>query len=155
PQLSRLTDELLPARELISAHMEEAQCAQCHRKIDPIGFGLENFDAAGRWREKEFVEVASRDRTEESKEHPVDPSGTFPDGAAFADFFELRDQIAAREPDFARGFTEALIEYGLGRPYGFTDQDLADQILTQAEKQDNRIRSFITALVLSKPFQTK
>lgn len=155
PQLSRHAGKLLPARELLLAHMEEAQCAQCHRKIDPIGYGLENFTAAGQWREMEYTEIAANNRVRESKEHPIDASGTMPDGTAFTGFYELRDQIAKREDAFARGFAEALIAYGLGRPFGFSDYDLADEILAKAESKENRMSQFIHALVQSKPFRTK
>ena len=72
--------------------MEEAQCAQCHRKIDPIGFGLENFNAAGKWREVDYDPKTK-------KEWPIDPAGAFHNGPAFNDYFELRDLIAAREGD--------------------------------------------------------
>ena len=87
PQLSRLADKPLTKREKLAAHMEEAQCASCHRKIDPIGFGLENFDAAGKWR---LVEGKGR------HEHKIDPSGALHKGPAFADYFELRDIIAVK-----------------------------------------------------------
>ncbi len=86
---------------------------------------------------------------------PIDPRGSLPDRRSFSDYFELRDQVATYESDFARGLTEALIEYGLGRPYGFTDYDLAEQILAQAESEDFRARAFIHALVQSKPFRQK
>ena len=85
----------------------------------------------------------------------IDPSGTLPNGDKFADFFELRDQIAKQEQNFARGFSESLIEYGLGRPYGFSDRTLADEILAEASPQSNRISAFIHALVQSKAFQQK
>ena len=146
PQLSRLADKPLTSRQKLAAHMEEAQCASCHRKIDPIGFGLENFDAAGKWR---LVEGKGR------HEHKIDPSGALHKGPAFADYFELRDIIARRQSDFARGFTEALIEYGLGRPFGFTDEDLANEILTAAKDEHYSVSEFIHALVQSKPFQQK
>ena len=147
PQLSRLDGKPLTKRQKLAAHMEEAQCASCHRKIDPIGFGLENFNAAGKWREKE----GRGKRT-----HRIDASGAFHKGPAFADFFELRELIATEhEEDFARGFTEALIEYGLGRPFGFTDEDLANQILAAAKDEQYSAAAFIHALVLSKPFQQK
>ena len=60
PQLSRLKGKLLPARQLLEAHMEQAQCAQCHKSIDPIGYGLENLYAAGLWRNTEVVRDSHR-----------------------------------------------------------------------------------------------
>ena len=136
PQLSRLADKPLTKREKLAAHMEEAQCASCHRKIDPIGFGLENFDAAGKWR---LVEGKGR------RAHGIDPAGAFFKGPEFKDYFELRNLIAARKDDFARGFTEHLIGYGLGRPFGFTDEDLALEIMAKAK--NNSTSEFIQALV--------
>ncbi|MGI9441115.1 MAG: DUF1592 domain-containing protein [Rubripirellula sp.] len=155
PQLSRLSDKLLSVRELQAAHMEEPQCAQCHRKIDPIGFGLHNFDATGQWREKEKVRLIANNKVRRAKTHVIDPSGTLPNGDTFANFFELRDQIAKQEQNFARGFSESLIEYGLGRPYGFSDRTLADKILAEAGTQGNQISAFIHALVQSKAFRQK
>jgi len=147
PQLSRLDGKPLTKREKLAAHMEEAQCASCHRKIDPIGFGLENFNAAGKWREKN-----GKGRTL----HQIDPSGAFHNGPAFADFFELRELIATNhKEDFARGFTEALIEYGLGRPFSFTDEGLANEILVASKDKQYAVSEFIHALVQSKPFQSK
>ena len=147
PQLSRLDDKPLTKRQKLAAHMEEAQCASCHRKIDPIGFGLENFNAAGKWREKD----GNGKRT-----HVIDASGSFHKGPTFGDFFELRELIASEHDEgFARGFTEALIEYGLGRPFGFTDEDLANEILTAAKNEQYAVGEFIHALVQSKPFQRK
>jgi hypothetical protein len=148
PQLDRLDGQPVSPRERLAAHMEEAQCAQCHRKIDPIGFGLENFNAAGKWREVDYDP-----RTK--KEWPIDPAGAFRNGPAFRDYFELRDLVAARSDDFARGFTEALIEYALGRPYGFTDAALADGIVARAKAEDCAIRGFIQALVASETFARK
>lgn len=155
PQLSRHAGKLLPARELLQAHMEEAQCAQCHRRIDPIGYGLEHFNAVGLWRETEYTEIAANNRLRQSKEHRIDDSGTLPDGTAFDGFFELRDAIAARHEAFARGFVEHLIAYALGRPCGFTDQDLADTILAQGTKQGATPRAYLHALVQSDAFRRK
>ena len=155
PQLSRIEDKLLSARQLQTAHMEEPQCAQCHRNIDPIGFGLENFDAAGKWRDRERVEVEGRRKVAAAKNHPINPSGTLPDGTEFKNFHELRDAIATREDAFAKGLTESLIGYGLGRPYGFSDYELAERITAQASDKQNQLREFIQALVHSPEFQTK
>ncbi|MEO0445208.1 MAG: DUF1592 domain-containing protein [Verrucomicrobiota bacterium] len=154
PQLSRLDGDLLPARKLLEAHMEEPQCAQCHKKIDPIGYGLQHFDAAGLWREEEAVAKFDGKRKKE-KTFPISAEGTLPNGKAFTNFAELRDGIAAEEPAFARGFTEALIGYALGRPYGFTDHDLATSMVQEAQKNDFRINTFIHSLVQSEPFRTK
>ena len=153
PQLSRLSDEMLSARELQVAHMEEPQCAQCHRDIDPIGYGLENFDAAGQWRTLE--RIVSNNKKIEDAWAPIDPHGTLPDKTAFKDYFQLRDLISQEDEAFARSLTEALIEYGLGRPYGFTDYDLAEHIIASAESDSFGVRSFIHALVQSEPFRQK
>jgi len=147
PQISRLDGKPLTKRQKLAAHMEEAQCASCHRKMDPIGFGMENFTASGKWREKE----GSGKRT-----HKIDPSGKFHNGPAFKDFFELRELIASHyQDDFARGFTEALIEYGLGRPFGFTDDDLANEILSSAKSKNYAISEFVHTLVQTKRFRSK
>lgn len=146
PQLSRLNDAPLTTRQKLAAHMEEAQCASCHRKIDPIGFGLENFNAAGKWRTTEGTG---------KRMHEIDPADQFHNGPKFKDYFELRDIIAEREPDFAKGFTEHLIGYGLGRPFGFTDEDLADEIVAAAKAEDFAVSEFVQALVASDAFHRK
>ena len=151
PQLNRLEDKILSTRERLAAHQEQPQCAQCHRKIDPIGFGLENFNATGKWRTTETYEKKGVG----SKTWPISPSGAFYKGASFKDYFELRDLIAAQPEKFARGFTEALIEYGMGRPFGFLDDPLAADILKQAQSQDYQMATFLRTLVLSETFQTK
>ncbi len=158
PQLSRLDDKPLTKRQKLAAHMEEAQCASCHRKIDPIGFGLENFNATGKWRSKEYRFTKNRkgQMVASKRGTPIDVSGKMHDGPAFADFFELRELIATKhQEDFARGFTEALIEYGLSRPFGFTDEDLALGILNSAKDKNYALREFIHALVQSEAFKTK
>ena len=155
PQLSRLADKPLSTRQRLRAHQEEAQCASCHRKIDPIGFGLENFDAAGKWRTTEAHRIKTRRNWKTTKTWEIDPSGAFHNGPAFANYFELRDRIAEREPDFARGFTEALIDYSLGRPFGFTDEDLANEILSAAKAKQYSVSEFIHSLVLSQTFRKK
>ena len=136
--------------------MEEAQCAQCHRKIDPIGYGLENFDAAGKWRETMVLQQAGkRKKAKQRKVIDIDAHGQLPSGVAFEDFAGLRDAVAGENSAFERGFTEAIIEYALGRPYGFSDESLRERILKRARAKDGEMREFIHALVQSKPFRTK
>jgi hypothetical protein len=148
PQLDRLAGKPISPRERLLAHQEEPQCLQCHRKIDPIGFGLENFNAAGKWRDVDHD-------LKTKKDWPINPAGQFHNGPAFQTYFDLRDQIAAKSENFAQGFTEALIEYALGRPYGFTDAALADDIVKRAKAKDFSIREVIVALVASREFGRK
>jgi hypothetical protein len=151
PQITRLEGKLLNTRERLMAHQEEPQCLQCHRKIDAIGFGLENFDAAGKWRTEETYDKKGAGK----KTWPIEPAGQFHNGPAFKDYFELRDLIAAKPETFARGFTEALIEYALGRPYGFTDSALADDIVAKAKLRNFTMIDFIAALATSREFGRK
>lgn len=155
PQLSRHAGKLLPARDLLASHMEEAQCFQCHQRIDPIGFGLENFNAAGLWREKEYTEIAKDNQVKKSQEHPIDASGALPDGTTFNGFYELREAVARYESAFAKGLLEQLIAYGLGRPFSFVDEPLAAELLAQAKEQNTTLRSLIHALIASSPFHQK
>jgi hypothetical protein len=151
PQLARLDGKVLDVRERLRAHQEEPQCANCHRKIDPIGFGLENFDAAGLWRTEDTFQPKGGPK----HTWPVNPAAALYKGPEFKDYFELRDIVASRSDAFARGFTEALIEYGLGRPYGFSDEDLAGNIVESAKGKDFAMREFIHALVASDAFRSK
>lgn len=151
PQLTRLEGQLLTTRERVRAHQEQPQCASCHRKIDPIGFGLENFDAVGQWRIRDSYTTPDMG----TKEWEIDPSGALHGGPAFKDFFELRDLVAARHADFATGFTTALVSYALGRPVGFTDQDLVSAIVTKAASQGDAVREFVHAVVQSHAFRMK
>ncbi|MEM9283007.1 MAG: DUF1592 domain-containing protein [Verrucomicrobiota bacterium] len=169
PQLSRFDGEMINARKRLLVHQEEAQCAQCHQRIDPLGFGLENFDAIGQWREKEMVQppirhFSDREKADDpnwrekiAKPHyfEIDSSGTLPDGTSFRDFYELRDRIFDRREDFARGFTEELIAYALGRPFGFADEKMASQILSRAEANDFVTTELILGVVQSKRFRMK
>ena len=151
PQLSRLEGKLLTARERFEAHQEEPQCASCHRRFDPIGFGLENFDAAGLWRTSDSYEKKGVGK----KEWEIDPAGKLHGGPAFKDYFELRQIVADRVDAFARSLTEALVEYGLGRPCGYADEELVAMILSRTKGKDWQLREFFQALVASKEFQSK
>ncbi len=151
PQITRLEGKLLTSRERIQMHQEQPQCASCHRKIDPIGFGLENFDAVGMWRSKDSYQKSGVG----TKEWEIDPSGAFHNGPAFKDFNELREIVASRHTDFATGFTEALLTYALGRPVGFSDDDLVKAVVDRAATNDFSVREFIHAVVQSPAFCTK
>lgn len=151
PQLTRLEDKILTTRERLLMHQEQPQCASCHRRIDPIGFGLENFDTAGQWRSEDSYERAGLGK----KSWLIDPSGAFYNGAAFGDFFVLRDLIHKRVDDFARGLSTALVEYALGHAAGFSDEALVDRMVSESKSQDLSARIFIHTLVQSREFQSK
>ncbi len=158
PQIARLSGQVLTTQERLLAHQEEAQCASCHRKIDPIGLGLENFDAVGAWRTEDTFVVKDDNGKPVKDKHKtweIDPSGALYKGPAFQNYFELRNVIAGRKRDFARGFAEKLGEYALGRPIGFSDESLLESIVAEAEKNEFAMRQFIYALVASKEFQSK
>ena len=150
PQLSRLEDQALTTRQRLAAHQSQPQCATCHRKIDPVGFGMENFDAAGKWRV-----IATSGKGSNKKKWTIDASGAFHNGPSFADYQELRNHILARESDFARGFTEHLIEYALGRPFSIIDDALAEDMTNKAALKNYSVREFIHALVQSETFRKK
>lgn len=86
---------------------------------------------------------------------PIDTSGQLYKGPAFANYFQLRDIIAGRDDDFIRGYCEALIEYGLGRPTSIVDTDLVNEMMAAAKKQDSAAAAFIHALVQSEAFRRK
>ncbi|MEM1067343.1 MAG: DUF1588 domain-containing protein, partial [Planctomycetota bacterium] len=153
PQLSRLDGEIVSAREIQKLHQEQPQCAQCHRKIDPVGFGLENFSADGLWRDVEVIKYGNRNS--KSKSFEIDPQGRLPSGETFSGFLELRSAIAKKDTEFARGFVEELIAYALGRPYGFTDETLVDSILNQTQENGFAITEIVHLLVQSETFQSK
>ncbi|MFO1020507.1 MAG: DUF1592 domain-containing protein [Planctomycetales bacterium] len=151
PQISRLDDRLLTTRERLKAHQELPQCTSCHRKIDPIGLGLENFDAVGQWRLEDTFEAADHGK----KTWKIDPANAFHNGPSFRDYFELRQIIATRIDPFARGFSIALLEYALGRPYSPIDEPLITEMVERSKRNDYAIREFIQTLVQSPQFQSR
>jgi len=158
PQIARLAGKVLTTRERLQMHQESAQCASCHRKIDPVGFGLENFDAVGQWRTEDTYQVMDEKGKPvkgASKTWSIEATAQLHKGPAFKDYFELRDIIASRADNFAKGFSEALIEYALGRPVGFRDEPLVTEMLAAAKKEKLGARAFIHSMVASKEFHTK
>lgn len=158
PEITRFAGKLLTTRERLQAHQENPQCANCHRKIDPIGFGLENFDAAGQWRTMDSYQAIGSDGKPvpgEVKRWEIEPAAAFHKGPAFSNYFQMREVIASREEAFARGFAAALVEYALGRPCGFSDELLLESLIEQTRPHGFGMRSFVRALVNSKEFHTR
>jgi len=150
--------ENLTLRQRTELHRTNAVCANCHKILDPIGFGLENFDAVGQWRsEDSYVATNAMGKPDPKtkKTWTIEPAATLHNGPAFHDYFGLRDVIASKQDAFARGFSSALIEYALGRPCGFSDEPLLAGVLLQTREKNYAAREFIHALVRSKEFHTK
>jgi hypothetical protein len=158
PQITRLNGQLLTTRERLHAHQEQPQCASCHRAIDPIGFGLENFNTVGKWRTEDSfqaVDANGKPNPKLIKHWTIDPAGAFHRGPAFKDYFELRDIVASRPEAFARGLAENLIAYALGRQFGFADEDLAVEMVQRVKAKNFAMREFVQALTGSRAFRTK
>ena len=129
-------------RERLARHRANAVCANCHARIDPIGFALENYDALGQW------------RTEESG-RLVDNSGELPDGTKFAGPDELRAVLLAKKDLFLRSFTGRMLGYALGR--GLAPQDFCrvDEIVAKLAKEGNASQALIEAIVMSPEFRNQ
>lgn len=129
-------------REQLEKHRAIATCAACHRKIDPLGFALENFDAIGAW------------RTEYGKKMPIDASGKLPNGQKFSDVSELRALMIERHAQFNRCLTEKLLTYALGRELEIGDRPSTDAILKDLENDEKGLFDLIRLIVQSDTFQT-
>jgi hypothetical protein len=127
-------------RQQLEEHRKNATCAACHARMDPLGFGLENFNAIGQW------------RTQDGK-FPVDSSGTLPDGRSFSGPQELKVILKADRDAFARGLTEKLLTYALGRGLERYDRPAVKKIATRVEANDYRFSSLALEIVNSLPFQ--
>jgi hypothetical protein len=128
-------------RELLAAHTDIESCQHCHKTIDPIGFGLENFDPAGKWR------TQYPDQTE------INSSGSLPGGKNFSSPQELKQQLleAYREP-IVRNFIEQLFAYALGRPLRPYDQITVDKIYETALQSEFRTSVILKEIVMSPQF---
>jgi hypothetical protein len=129
-------------RERMEQHRVKADCAVCHNRMDPLGFGLENYDGIGAW------------RTEDGK-FKIDPSGTLPGGQSFAGPRELKAILKARQDDFVRCLAEKMLTYGLGRGVEYYDKGAVSDIVAAVRQNDYRFSSLILAVVHSGPFQKR
>ena len=129
--------EGLTLRQRNELHQKDPVCANCHRVLDPIGFGLENFDAIGRWRDKN------------AEGRAIDSAGTLPSGEAFSGPVELKALLAEREADLARNLTERLMAYALGRQLEGYDEIVIDQLMEKIAKDDYRVRTIVTEVIAS------
>jgi len=127
-------------RARLELHREKAECASCHDRMDPIGFGLQNFDAVGRWRN-------------DHNGLPIDSSGVLPSGEEFSGPKELKAILLARKDAFARNLSRKMLGYALGRSLNRYDQCVIDDSLKALSENEYRPTALITEIVLSYPFR--
>jgi hypothetical protein len=135
-------------RDQLRKHREIAACAQCHQKIDPLGFALENFNAIGAWRDN--YPVADGNGKKDNG-LPVDPSGMLPSGEKFAGIGELRSLLVKQEQTFLRCLAEKLLVYGTGRELSVLERPHLDE-LSKANPKEIGLRDLVKAVVRSEPF---
>jgi len=129
-------------RQQMEEHRKNPACSSCHASMDPLGFGLENFNAIGAW------------RTEDGK-FPVDANGSLPDGRSFQTPTELKALLKADREAFVRGLTEKLLIYALGRGIERYDRPVVAAIADRLPSRDYKFSELVLEIVNSLPFQMR
>jgi hypothetical protein len=136
-----VASDRLSLRDKLEAHRADPNCAGCHRRMDPLGFGLENFDGVGAWRERDG-------------DKPVDPRGTLVDGSSFNGVVELKDLVLEkRSDDFLRCLTEHMLTFALGRKLEYYDAAAVEEITAELRRRDYRLSELVAGVVRSYPFR--
>lgn len=129
-------------RQQMEQHRANPTCASCHSRMDPIGFGFENFNGIGVWRDKDGGQ-------------PINAADELPGGQQFKGPSALTNLLLARKSDFAQCLSEKMLTYATGRGLEFYDKRTVDAIALQLEKDNYRFSSLIVAVVKSLPFDMK
>jgi len=136
------TTKALTVREMIAKHRASPTCSSCHAVMDPLGFALENFDATGKWRD--------RDRFAGTV---IDSSGELPDGTPLKGPDDLRNALLRRPEQFVQTFTERLLMYAMGRKLEYYDMPTVRRIVRGAAHDDYRFSALVQAIVQSEQFR--
>ena len=139
---SDLVSGSLSVRERLAAHRENAACAICHDRIDPVGLALENFDAVGRWREQE-------------SEDPIVADGGLPGADGFVGVSGLEQALLDRPQLFVRTLAEKLLTYGVGRGLQPEDGAAVREIVRRSADHQYRFSALLQAIVESPPFRLR
>jgi len=132
----------LTFKEQLAQHATQASCAGCHKKIDPLGFALDNYNAVGAW----------RDGTSET---PLDVSGVLPTGEKVNGAAGLKAVILTRKDEFARNLTAKLLEYALGRELDGFDECTLNEIHAAMTKNGYRFSTMVSEIIRSVPFRQR
>jgi hypothetical protein len=127
-------------RERLVEHRRNPTCAGCHDRMDPLGFGLENYDVLGLWRTEDAGKA-------------IDSKGELPDGTAFDGPARLKTVLLARNDLFIRNLTTKMLGYALGRGLVVEDYCTVDRIVEQLKKNDYSAHALILEIVRSVPFR--
>jgi Protein of unknown function (DUF1592)/Protein of unknown function (DUF1588)/Protein of unknown function (DUF1587)/Protein of unknown function (DUF1595)/Protein of unknown function (DUF1585)/Ca-dependent carbohydrate-binding module xylan-binding/Planctomycete cytochrome C len=127
-------------RQRMEQHRANPRCATCHARMDPLGFGLENFDAVGAWREKDG-------------DYAIDASGTLPGGKSFSGPVELRRILKGRHEQFCRNLVRKLLTYALGRGLESNDNHTVNQIVSAVEADGYKFSTLVVEIAKSEPFR--
>ena len=138
------TDKVMTVRERMENHRKNPVCAACHARIDPLGFAMENFDAVGKWRD--------RDRKAGVL---IDASGQLPDGSKFDGLVELRKLMLEQEDAFVATVARKLFTYALGRGLEYYDMPAVRKVVRDTAPTDYRWSSIIMGIVESVPFKMR
>lgn len=143
PELGEGEEALGSLRQRMEQHRADPNCAVCHTKMDALGFGLENFDVIGAWRNSDGSEA-------------IDSTGELPGGKSFANPVELvRILVEDKNEEFVRCMAAKLLTYSLGRGLGVTDRIHVRRISEQVQASQNRFRTMVEAIVTSPPFMNQ
>jgi hypothetical protein len=133
----------LTMREAMARHREDALCASCHARMDPLGLAMEEYNALGMWREEEYGK-------------PIETGGQLITGEKFENTRDLARVIATeRRRDFYRCLTEKMVTYAIGRGVEYYDSPTIDQIVDRLESDGGQMRTLIYGIVESAPFQKR
>jgi hypothetical protein len=123
-------------------HRADPACANCHARMDPLGFAFENYDAIGKFRHKDG-------------DFDVDSSGVLPNGKTFKGPGELK-VILKQQPDkVARALAEKLLSYALGRGLEYADRPAIDKMVRALRDHDYRFSPLVVEIVSSDPFRLR
>jgi len=129
-------------RELLAQHASDANCAGCHARIDPLGFGLDSFDAIGRWRTS-------------TPDQPLDTAGVLPSGEKFDGPAELKKVLAGKRDRFVENVSEQMLTYALGRQLKPYDKPVVKEIAAALAKDGYKFGTLVSGVVKSFPFQNR
>ena len=139
-------------KETIDAHRESASCNMCHKKMDPLGIALENFDVMGRWRDQ-YTDVSNYTANKnKGQRFPVDTRTAHMDGRAFEGPQGLKKILMEDKEIFSRAFIENILSYAMARELTFSDRTNINQLYEQSAKNDFRLRDILLAIVSAESF---